>query len=235
MFDCDGTLVDSQDTILRGLAAGFAAVGLPAPDRERGLSIVGLSLEVAFRRLIPQEQADLVPAMADAYRRTQVSRREAGLDNDPLYPGARAALDALSAHDDVLLGIATGKALRGVRHLQKVHGLEGRFVTIQTADSAPSKPNPAMIEQAIAETGVDPAKTVMVGDTTYDLDMARAAGVAAIGVTWGYHDRVRLTTSRPFRLIDGFDQLLPAISDLFGWERSLSHALPDAPDAAAAT
>lgn len=219
IFDCDGTLIDSQETILAGLAAGFAEVGLPVPAREAALSIVGLSLEVAFRRLVTEAEAPLVPAMAEAYRRSQVARRAAGLDHDPLYPGARAVLDGLRARDDVLLGIATGKALRGVRHMQAVHGLERHFVTIQTADVAPSKPDPGMILQAMAETGVDAARTVMIGDTSFDLDMARNAGVAGLGVTWGYHGRDRLLACAPAGLVETFGELPDALAALFGWRR----------------
>lgn len=197
---------------------GFEAVGLPLPDRKTALSIVGLSLDIAFQRLVAPVHHALVPQMADAYRRSKVARREAGLDHDPLYPGARAALDALSAREDVLLGVATGKALRGVRHLQEVHGLQDRFVTIQTADNAPSKPHPGMILQAMAETGAEPARTVMIGDTSFDMEMARAAGVAALGVTWGYHDRDRLLAGGAQRLIDGFGELEPALADMLHWD-----------------
>ncbi len=217
IFDCDGTLVDSQETILHGLAVGFETVGLAPPSREAGLSIVGLSLEVAFARLAAPEHHHLVPAMAEAYRQSKVSRRLAGLDHDPLYPGARETLDVLSARDDVLLGIATGKAMRGVRHMQESHGLDGRFVTIQTADKAPSKPHPGMILQAMAETGAEPSRTVMIGDTDFDMEMARAAGVAGLGVSWGYHPRTRLEAAGAVRILDRFDELVPALGVLLGW------------------
>jgi phosphoglycolate phosphatase len=206
---------------------GFEAVGLTPPDRRTGLSIVGLSLDVAFKRLVAPEHAHLVPAMAEAYRQAKVERRLAGLDHDPLYPGARAVLDALHAREDVLLGVATGKALRGVRHMQEMHGLERMFVTIQTADSAPSKPHPGMILQAMAETGAQADRTVMIGDTTFDIDMARAAGVASVGVTWGYHSREMLVASGAGRIIDRFGELQGALAetlglDLFAAERDIA-------------
>lgn len=195
---------------------GFEAVGLTPPDRRTGLSIVGLSLDVAFSRLVGPDKLHLVPAMAEAYRKAKVARRLAGLDHDPLYPGARAVLDALHARDDVLLGIATGKALRGVRHMQEMHGLEHMFATIQTADSAPSKPHPGMILQAMAETGAQADRTVMIGDTTFDIDMARAAGVASVGVTWGYHARGMLEASGAGRIIDSFGELDAALDGTLG-------------------
>ncbi|MCA1300349.1 HAD-IA family hydrolase [Stappia indica] len=221
IFDCDGTLIDSQETIVHGLKVGFETVGLEPPDRSRALSIVGLSLDIAFQHLLEPQYHHLVPQMADAYRQSQLARRAAGLDHDPLYPGAMAALDALGARPDVLLGIATGKAMRGVVHMQEMHGLQGRFVTIQTADRAPSKPNPGMILQAMDETGVAPERTVMIGDTSYDMEMARNAGVGAIAVTWGYHDRAQLEAGGADVLIDRFDQLEQVVADRFCWDRDL--------------
>lgn len=219
IFDCDGTLIDSQDTIVHGIDVGFAAVGLAPPDRATALSIVGLSLEVAFARLVGPEHHALVPRMAEAYRAAKVERRLAGLDHDPLYPGARAVLQALSARDDVLLGIATGKALRGVRHMEEVHGLSGLFATIQTADTAPSKPHPRMVLQAMAETGAEPSRTVMIGDSSYDMKMARAAGVSALGVSWGYHDVATLTGAGAHAVIDRFDALDGVLNQLLSWNR----------------
>ncbi|WP_346909675.1 HAD-IA family hydrolase [uncultured Roseibium sp.] len=219
IFDCDGTLVDSQETILHGLEVGFAAAGLPMPDRRTALSIVGLSLERAFLTLVGPENAHHVQAMADAYRTSKGERRGQGLDLDPLYPGTMEVLDRLSARDDVLLGVATGKARRGVDHMVEVHGLHGRFITIQTADTSPSKPHPDMILQALAETGAEAVNTVMIGDTSFDMEMAVAANVRGIGVTWGYHDRPRLEAAGAARVIDHFDELDGVLEQLFGFDR----------------
>ncbi|POF31530.1 HAD-IA family hydrolase [Roseibium marinum] len=214
VFDVDGTLVDSQNTILHGLQVGFEAVGLPMPDRKTALSIVGRSLEEAFADLVGPAHADKAQEMADAYRASKISRRGLGLDVDPLYPGAREAVEKLHAQDDILLGIATGKAMRGVRHMQDTHDLHGRFVTIQTADTSPSKPHPDMILRAIAETGADPHRTLMIGDTGFDMAMARAAGAHAVGVTWGYHDRAQLTAGGANRIIEGFEDLDLALNEI---------------------
>ena len=119
----------------------------------------------------------------------------------------------------MLLGIATGKARRGVDYLCAVHGLENRFITIQTADTSPSKPHPDMIYQALRETGAAPARTVMIGDTSFDMDMARAAGTHGIGVTWGYHDRDLLERAGAAHVIDHFDQLDGALAELFDFAR----------------
>lgn len=219
LFDVDGTLVDSQNTILHGLQVGFEAVGLEMPDRQTALTIVGRSLESAFSDLVGPGHQDKVPAMAEAYRQSKIERRRQGLDLDPLYPGARAALDRLSAREDVLLGIATGKAMRGVTHMLETHDLPGRFVTFQTADTSPSKPHPDMVLRAMAETGVEPERTLMIGDTGFDMAMARAAGARALGVTWGYHDHSRLTQSGAERIVHTFDDLDDAVADLLKFDK----------------
>lgn len=213
IFDVDGTLLDSQNTIVHGFETAFSAVGLPAPDRKTILSIVGRSLEEAFQDLVGPEHMHLVAPMADAYRAEKIAQRTSGLDVDPLYPGAREAIDRLHARPDVLLGIATGKAMRGVRYMLDVHNLHGRFITIQTADTSPSKPHPDMIERALRETGAEAIKTVMVGDTGFDMAMARSAGVHAIGVTWGYHDHSQLVSEGAERIVDTFDELGVAINE----------------------
>ncbi len=123
--------------------------------------------------------------------------RAAQMDHlEPLYPGAADAVAALARRDDIVLGIATGKSQRGVRAVLARHGLLEHFITIKTADDAPSKPDPGMVLHAMSEAGVAADDTVVVGDTVYDIAMARAAGAAAIGVTWGYHPRDALGQRR---------------------------------------
>lgn len=217
LFDCDGTLVDSQETILHGLEVGFADVGLPMPGRREALSIVGLSLERAFAQLVGAEHQDKVGRMAAAYRASKQQRRAQGLDFDPLYPGAREAVDRIGQREDVLMGLATGKARRGVDHMLKVHDLEGRFITIQTADTSPSKPHPDMILRAMGETGAGRDRTVMIGDTSFDMQMARAAGAHAVGVTWGYHDGAALAAAGADLVIDTFAELEAALAARLGW------------------
>src|SRR5690606_31267228 len=132
----------------------------------------------------------------------------------PLFPGARAALDALGARNDILLGIATGKSRRGLAHVLFSHDLEGRFATCQVADDHPSKPHPSMIAAALAATGVAARDAVMLGDTTYDVAMARAAGVAAIGVSWGYHPAAALHEAGAMRILSHFAELPDAIDQI---------------------
>jgi phosphoglycolate phosphatase len=185
IFDVDGTLVDSQHLIVAAQGMAFAEHGLPAPSRTESLSVVGLSLPQAFRRLVGEDGP--IEGLSESYKRAfNILRLDPNYE-EPLFPGMGDLLARLHARDDVRLGIATGKARRGVDRLIESHGWEGWFTTTQSADDAPSKPDPAMLLQAMAESGADPAATVMIGDTTYDMAMAVSAGVAAIGVAWGYH------------------------------------------------
>ena len=187
ILDCDGTLVDSQNGICMAMEGAFTKLGLVAPAREATLAIVGLSLPEAFAALAPGHDEGKRAALADAYRQAFLELRRDPALHEPLYEGVAAAIETFAAREDLVLGIATGKSRRGVDRLIRREGWERRFVTVQTADEHPSKPHPAMILAAMAEAGVGPERTVMVGDTTFDMEMARAAGVGALGVAWGYH------------------------------------------------
>ena len=106
----------------------------------------------------------------------------------PPYAGIAEAVRTLAGRDDFVLGIATGKSRRGVARVLDREGWHGHFLTIQTADDHPSKPHPSMILRAMNETGAEPVSTLMVGDTSFDMEMARNANVGAVGVGWGYHE-----------------------------------------------
>lgn len=215
IFDVDGTLVDSQGDIMSSMMAAFASEGLDAPDRAAVLSIVGLSLPKAMAQLAPGQSDDALARMVDGYKTTYAAlRKQNGAASSPLYPGARNAIEALHAQPETLLGIATGKSKRGLDALIENHGLDRIFVTQQVADFHPSKPHPAMILAALSETGLTPADAVMVGDTRFDMDMAQAAGVPFIGVSWGYHPAETLHGAA--RIIDDFAELAPALKDI--WE-----------------
>lgn len=192
IFDCDGTLVDSQSNICRAMEACFATHRLDPPGRDAIRRIVGLSLIPAIAELLPEADAGLHSAMADEYKRAFLAMRTSGaLDPEPLFDGVAEAVEAL-ADAGWLLGVATGKSDRGLGLILEHHGLADRFVTLQTADRHPSKPHPSMIEAAMAEAGAAPETTAMIGDTSFDMLMAVAAGVRPIGVAWGYHTRHEL-------------------------------------------
>ncbi len=215
IFDVDGTLVDSQADILGAMAAAFALHGLDVPPREAVLSIVGLSLNEAMARLVPHLPETLRAALVAGYKNAYMTARVASdtRQTSPLYPGARAVLDLLSRQSHTLLGVATGKSQRGLDALIASHGLEGLFQTRQVADHHPSKPHPSMLLAALRETGVDARDAVMVGDTSYDMDMARAAGIRAIGVSWGYHAPAALHGAH--HVIDGFEDLPSRLEDIW--------------------
>lgn len=188
IFDVDGTLLDSKGVIVAAMEAAFEGEGLPAPAREEVLGAVGLSLPELMAAIRPDLTDDARARLAHGYRSAfQQLRARTGAQAMPLFPGARPLLDALSEDPGTLLAIATGKSVRGVAHFLEMHGLEGRFLSVQTADTHPSKPHPSMVQTAMAETGTDPERTLMIGDTSFDMEMARAAGAGAMGVAWGHH------------------------------------------------
>lgn len=211
VFDVDGTLVDSQHAIVAAMDAAYAESGLAAPERESVLSIVGLSVREAVTALGAGRADHPVEAISAAFKASFKRLKAEAPAADPLYPGVRETIAALSARDDVLLGLATGNSRRGVERFLDAFGYRGVFVTTQSADDAPSKPHPAMISQACAEAGVQPEEAVMVGDTTYDMAMGRAAGARSIGVAWGYHPADRLLAAGAERVLLGFDELIPAL------------------------
>jgi phosphoglycolate phosphatase len=206
VFDCDGTLVDSAANICVAMERCFEIAQLPPPPRHLTRRVVGLSLVEAVARLHPQGAAEQHFAMAEDYKRAFQALRAQGEVTEPLFDGIAETIAALDKAG-WLLGVATGKSDRGLAHCLDNHGLAHRFITLQTADRHPSKPHPSMIETAMAEAGAEPASTVMIGDTSFDIGMAKAAGVLAIGVAWGYHDREEL-------MAEGADLVAEHPSDL---------------------
>ncbi len=206
VFDCDGTLVDSQASIIASMFQAFDAHTHPRPEAEAVRRVVGLPLGEAIGRLLPDvpedDHARIETSYIDAFR----GLRQKGEVKDPLFPGALEILETL---EDLgwLLGVATGKGSRGLMATLETHGLMGRFATLQTADSGPGKPNPDMLLNAMNETGADPSHTVMIGDTTFDMEMAINAGTMAIGVSWGYHPLKHLQSAGAHAVIDEFAEL----------------------------
>jgi phosphoglycolate phosphatase len=211
IFDCDGTLVDSQHAICAAMDYAFTTLGLPPPSRADVLGVIGLSLPQSFAVLAPRQPLSVQAELAQLYRSDFPGKRVAGTVHDPLFAGIGEVIATLARRDDILLGIATGKSHRGVARILGREGWSDHFVTIQTADDHPSKPHPSMILRAMSETGVAPASTVVVGDSTYDMEMARSAGVGAIGVAWGYHEPERLRLAGAHAVAASCDALIPTI------------------------
>ncbi|MDT8346124.1 MAG: HAD-IA family hydrolase [Thermohalobaculum sp.] len=215
IFDVDGTLVDSQDFIVAAMDRAFGVVGLAAPPRAATLGIVGLSLPQAMMALIPGADAATVEGLVHHYKESfiEIRRQTGGEAQAPFYPGARDAIERLD-RSGWLLSIATGKARRGLDHMLDSHGLRRFFTGTQTADDAPSKPHPGMVLNCLAATGVAAHRAVMVGDTEFDIAMARAAGARAVGVAWGYHPRERLVAAGAEAIVEDFAALDAALAAL---------------------
>jgi len=214
ILDCDGTLVDSQNGICEAMTHAFSGLGLPVPSRA-ATPIVGLSLPEAFAALAP----DCTPAerrkLSDRYRSAFTEIKRDPALHEPLFDGVGAAIEALSRRPDLVLGIATGKSRRGIDRLFQREGWAQHFLTIQTADDHPSKPHPAMIVAAMRAAGVAPGQTVMVGDTTFDMEMALAAGSGALGVAWGYHPAEDLRAAGAHGVVEACRHLPDGIDAYF--------------------
>lgn len=191
VFDCDGTLSDGQAAVCNAMEQTFEACGLERPDRSAVRRTVGLSLPVAIELLAPDEEPELHAFAVTQYKHFFFEARRQGLVEEPLFDGIAALVQRLHAADWTL-GVATGKSDRGLQRTLGAHSLERFFSTLQTADRHPSKPDPAMLLAAMADAMAEPGQTVMIGDTVFDVEMARAAGVRAIGVSWGYHPPAEL-------------------------------------------
>ena len=209
VFDCDGTLVDSQQLIVEAARQTLIAHALEPREAAAVRAVIGLSLDLALAQLVPDADERMLISLVATYRATWRLLRAQGV-LEPLFPRAREVLGALdrSGH---LLGVATGKSRAGLIEVLDHHGLTALFVSLQTADRHPSKPHPSMLEEAMRETGSAPAETLMVGDTSFDMAMARAAGARAIGVGWGYHPPELLEAAGAERVLHDFDQLLECI------------------------
>lgn len=208
IFDCDGTLVDSQRSIVRAMCAGFANEGLALPAREAILATVGLPLRQCVERLMPDAPSDQIDRVAQGYSDSYRLHRESGMDEPPLYPETRAMLETLHAQS-IVLAVATGKSRRGLRHTLAVHDLAHLFAETRTADDGPGKPNPTILLDICDCVGIPPAESAIIGDTTYDIEMGVHARMTSVGVAWGYHDEPTLLRAGAVEVIDSWSQLAP--------------------------
>jgi phosphoglycolate phosphatase len=209
VFDCDGTLVDSQQLIVEAARQTLLAHGLEPLEASAVRAVFGLSLDLALARLVPDADERMLLSLVATYRTTWRLLRAQGV-LEPLFPRAREVLDTLDRNGH-LLGVATGKSRSGLLQVLDHHGLTAMFVSFQTADRHPSKPHPSMLQEAMRETGSDPWETLMVGDTSFDMAMARAAGTRPIGVAWGNHPPRLLEAAGAEIVLESFDQLLDCV------------------------
>ncbi|MDE2612447.1 MAG: HAD-IA family hydrolase [Burkholderiales bacterium] len=183
-FDWDGTLFDSTALIVRCIQAACREIGLPVPSDEQAAYVIGLGLHDALRHAAPGLAPERYPELGLAYRRHYVARQ----DELTLFPGTLAMLRELKARNH-WLAVATGKSRRGLDEALAHAHLARLFDGSRTADETASKPNPLMLQELMREFGVEPARTLMIGDTTHDLQLARDAGAASVGVSYGAHGR----------------------------------------------
>lgn len=218
LFDFDGTLVDSQHGIRHCMTVAFEGHGLEAPEMGRIRSVVGLALEVAIGELLPPHARRETPAVAQRYRAAALALRTSDAFHEPLFDGARETLGELD-RPELFLGIATGKNLRGLQFSLEHHALKDHFFTLHTPDTSPSKPHPDMVLRAMAACGCGPEETVVIGDTSFDMEMARAAGASALGVSWGYHSIERLQGAGAQGIVHEFSGVVPELLTMEGNSR----------------
>lgn len=217
VFDCDGTLVDSQHSIVQAMLDALDSHGLELPAAHKITRMVGLPLEEAIARLIPDADREFCAQLSHTYKAAFTKMRENGVVEEPLFPGIIETLDSLT-EEGWLLGIATGKAYRGLKATLAKHNILDRFVTCQTADKAHGKPHPDMMLRAMNETGTDPSMAIMIGDTTYDVEMAISAHTRAVGVNWGYHEKSELLAAGAYHVADDGEGLVKTLLHMMATE-----------------
>ncbi|MDR3213437.1 MAG: HAD-IA family hydrolase [Azoarcus sp.] len=197
VFDWDGTLMDSTAAIARSIQSACRDLGLPAPDDASARHVIGLGLAEALRYAAPDLQPQDYPEMSVRYRHHYLLLCEELV----LFPGI-ADLLAWLAGQGRLLAVATGKSRAGLTHVLAQSGLGPLFHATRCADECFSKPHPAMLEELMDELGVAPERTLMIGDTTHDLQMAKNAGVAGVGVGFGAHPLTALRAEMPLACVE---------------------------------
>jgi phosphoglycolate phosphatase len=213
LFDCDGTLVDGQANHCLAMEAAFREQGLTPLPRMETRRVIGLSLLESMRILVPDLGEDTHRKMVDDYKQAFYAMRAQGLIEEPLYEGIADLLHALNG-GGWQMGVATGKSDRGLNNCLEHHGIKPLFMTLQTADRHPSKPHPSMIYQAMADAGVEADATIMIGDTSFDMEMGRAAGCRTIGVTWGYHSAEELRHYGADVIVNDMAELAAALEEI---------------------
>lgn len=213
VFDCDGTLVDSQHNIIQCMELAFHSNGLAKPMPSKIREIIGLNLDQAVFELLPdQNDRALWAKVVETYKQAFFDQRHLPDHEEPLYDGAKEVLETLF-ENDILMAVATGKSLRGLKAVVERHGLEKYFTSLQTPDHNPGKPHPQMLHAAMEAVGASKEATYMIGDTSFDMQLAKNAGCIAVGVNWGYHETDLLKKSGADYLINSFHELFPLISD----------------------
>ncbi|MFK7963188.1 MAG: HAD-IA family hydrolase [Burkholderiaceae bacterium] len=206
VFDWDGTLMDSTGAIASAIRAAAVDLGLREPSQAEASAVIGLGLSDALHQCVPDLRADQIAAFTDRYRLHYMAV-------DPelqAFEGVEAMLTGLTA-SPVPAAVATGKSRSGLNRVLDAMAWRRHFISTRCADEGTPKPHPWMLNDLIEEIGVSPEKTLMIGDTTHDLGMARAAGVRAIGVTYGAHPHELLKTEPSICLVDSVAELTEVV------------------------
>ncbi|MET0544831.1 MAG: HAD-IA family hydrolase [Caulobacterales bacterium] len=219
IFDFDGTIVDSRRNIQVAMERAFAAADLPPPSYDQTRRIVGLNLVEACQRLAPDVDEQTLGKIVDYYKNAfNIMRTEPG-HSEPVYEGAIPTLRRLR-HEGWLVAGATGKSHRGVETVLRSHDLHDVFDVIRCADDGPGKPHPFMVTACLSHLGVDCVDAIVIGDTSFDMAMARAAGAMALGVSWGFHTHEEILDGGAHHIVHTFEELDGAL-DRFGVHRIL--------------
>lgn len=203
IFDWDGTLMDSVAKIVRCFTAAVDDVGAPHPGEDATRHVIGLGLAEAVATLLPRLDVETRAQVVERYRQHFLHLDQTEM---PLFPGVSEGLESLVAQG-YLLAVATGKARRGLDGVLRDTGTAHLFCATRCADEAFSKPHPRMLEDILEQTGIETSKALMVGDTTYDMLMARHAGMDSLAVTYGVHGRELLLDHGPLACLDSFNEV----------------------------
>jgi len=215
VFDIDGTLIDSAAAIVAGVQACWTACGFPDADPVAVRRTIGLPWEQGVRALLPDSGAAELAAIRAYHDEVARGVRIRPPLTEVLFPGALEALEEIAA-TGALLGIVTSRNSRRLAQLLETHGLHDHFVCVKTVDHGPGKPDPHLLLQAMSDVGADRARTVMIGDTTYDIQMAANAGTAGVGVAWGVHEPAELKAAGARHVVQAFHELPSIVHDLIG-------------------
>lgn len=213
VFDCDGTIVDGQHAICAAMCEAFRINRLEEPTAQAVRRVVGLPLGEAIARLALVADAALIEILSKSYKESFFRLRQRPDHHEPLFPGVADTLELLN-ESGFVLGIATGKSRKGLLATLDRHGLSSYFSVLKSSDDGPGKPDPHMLIYAMSDTGAAPGSTVMIGDTVFDVEMARSAKVPAIGVGWGYHEGAELKAAGAAAVVERFDEL-PSLVERF--------------------
>lgn len=202
VFDWDGTLFDSTALIVRAIQAACRDLGAPVPSDEAAAHVIGLGLQDALQHAVPDLPVDLYPELGRRYRQHYFASH----DQVTLFAGVPALLTGLRERNH-WLAVATGKNRHGLNEALRISGLAGSFDATRTADETRSKPHPQMLQELMREFGVDPERTLMIGDTTHDLQLAANAGTDAVAVAYGAHPPEQLGDLRPLTIAHSVPEL----------------------------